>query len=446
MRATRTPTASSRLSAPSRWLAALALCAAAGAHADDATAPATASVPAPVIREIEFRGNEVTRPVVMLREMSLHVGDRADPAEVEHSRQGVQDLGLFRSVHADTEPVDGGVRLVIRVKEKLYILPLPRADANSDGGYGYGVQMTWNNVWGLNHTFRPYYERRQPSEGDNDPEKRGVQHRSQLRYSAPFLFGEYGLDASAGYFRTPYLEPLEYEQTATFVSVALTRKLTEGRTSQGWTIYGGPAWNNEVHKGAQKPTDPLQVARGHATSLTAGANYRDLRFNVYSDDGVSYGGFLQGAAEGVASDYDFTQWGGSYYRYLNVGEVPHQNLNFLFDVLARHDGEYGGDYVSVGGAETLRGFEPETAKGDAFYVASVEYLRPVIRNSIRWVAVIDAGNAFPEPGDAHLRKAFVSAGLGVRVRIQAFVALDLEIGIAWPLNGGEPRLFASKVR
>jgi hypothetical protein len=69
----------------------------------------------------------------------------------------------------------------------------------------------------------------------------------------------------------------------------------------------------------------------------------------------------------------------------------------------------------------------------------------VFRNSIRWVAVLDAGNAFAEPGDASFDKVYVSAGLGVRMRIQAFVALDLEIGMAWPLNGGSPRVFASKL-
>jgi outer membrane protein assembly factor BamA len=430
------PTASSRLSACRRALAALVLCAAAGAQATEAP---------PVIREIVFRGNEVTQPQVMLREMSLKVGDPADPIGVERSRQGVQDLGLFRSVGAELEPVDGGVRLVIKVKEKHYILPFPRADASSDGGYGYGVQLTWNNVWGLNHTFRPYFERRQPSEGDSDPEKRGVMTRSQLRYSAPFVYGKFGVDASAGYFKTPYLEPLEYDQTSTFLSLALTRKLSEGRTSRGWSGYGGLSWNNEVHDGAQAPTTPDTVARGHALALTGGAYYRDVRFNVYSDEGVALGLGAQSAAEGVASDYDYTAYNLYYYRYLNVGATPHQNLNLQLDVFARHDGRYGGDFYAVGGVETLRGYEPEIAKGDAFYIASVEYLRPVFRNSIRWLAVLDAGNAFLEPGDASFDKVYLSAGLGVRVRIQAFVALDLELGVAWPLNGGPPRVFASKV-
>ena len=61
------------------------------------------------------------------------------------------------------------------------------------------------------------------------------------------------------------------------------------------------------------------------------------------------------------------------------------------------------------------------------------------------LVVLDAANAFEEPGDVNFDKVYVSAGVGVRVRFQAFVAFDFELGIAWPVNGGGPRLFASKV-
>jgi len=436
MRATPMPTASSRWSASKRAVAALALCAAAVAQAQDG---------APVIREIVFVGNDVTQPVTMLREMSVKVGDPADAGEIERSRQGVQDLGLFRSVNARQEPMEGGVRLVITVKEKYYILPLPRADTSSDGGYGYGAQLRWSNVWGLNHTFNPYFERRQPSEGSADPEKRGIQTRGQLRYSAPFVFDSpYSASFAAGYFKTPYLQPFRYDSTNTFVSFGLSRKLSGGHGSQGWTGSTALTWDNESNSGA--PAPPLvEEEKGHAVSLGLGVRYRDLHFNVYSDEGMAFSFGVTSATDAVLSDYDFTTWGVGYSRYLPIGKTPHQNLNLLFEVAGRHDGADGGDVFAVGGTETIRGFEPETAKGDAYYAASIEYLRPVFRNSIRALFVIDAANAFPEPGDAHLDKVYVSAGLGVRVRFQAFVALDLEIGMAWPLNGGGPRLFATRV-
>jgi outer membrane protein assembly factor BamA len=442
MNDTRMPSVSSRSSARNVALA-LVLCAA-SAHAQEGRVKQLSSPePPPVVREIVFVGNETTQERTMLREMPIKVGDRADIDRIEESRQGVQDLGLFRSVDADIEPVDGGVRLIITVKEKFYILPLPRADASSDGGYGYGAQLRWNNLWGLNHSFNPYFERRQPSEGEDDPEERGVQTRTQLRYSAPFIFDtKYGAALSAGYFKTPYLAPVRYDSVDTFFSVALLRKISEGKSSQGWTAQAGLHWSEEVNSGQSPVPD-----RGHALSLSTGLSYRDLHFNVYSDEGVAYGFDVQNATEAVVSDYAFTRYSASAAWFLPVGTTPHQNLNFLVEASARHDGsgEAFDDSYAIGGVETARGFEPETAKGDAYYAASIEFLRPVLRKSIRGLVVVDVANAFDEPGDVNFDKAYVSAGVGLRIRFQAFVAFDLELGIAWPVNGGGPRLFATKV-
>lgn len=411
------------------------LWAAAGAQAQEG-----ASDPVPVVREIVFRGNEVTQPVVMLREMPVKPGDPAEPALIEASRQGVQDLGLFRSVSAATEVVEGGVRLVITVKEKYYILPLPRGDISSDGGYGWGAQLRWNNVWGLNHAFNPYFERRQPSEGDADPEKRGLQTRYLFRYFAPFVFDSgYSLGFGGMYLDTPYLEPIRYDLTETVFSMDVSRKLTGGHGSQGWAAFTGLTWNEEVNSGVGAPPE-----LGHALSASAGAYYRDLRFNVYSDEGTTFNFFLQNATEDVSSDYNFTAWGLAYARYLDVGRAPHQNLNLFFETRGRHDHDLD-QFFAVGGNQSLRGYEPETEKGDAYFRASIEYLHPVFRRSIRALAVVDAARAFAEPGDMDFDRVNVGAGVGVRVRIQAFVAFDLELGIAWPLDGGSPRWFASKV-
>jgi outer membrane protein assembly factor BamA len=444
-------TASSRSSARSAALALLVgaalaatSCFVPAAHAqEEAVEDATPAGPLPVVREIVFRGNKVTQPQTMLREMTIKVGDPADPRRIEESRQGVQDLGLFRSVTAHEEAMAGGVRLVLAVKEKFYILPLPRADANSDGGYGYGAQLRWDNVWGLNHSFTPYFERRQPSEGDDDPETRGVMTRSQLRYFAPFIFDtKYSAALAAGYFKTPYLTPDRYESLDTFLSATLLRKISDGKGSQGWTASAGMHWNEEVNSGVAPVPD-----RGHALSLSAGLAYRDLHFHVYSDEGVTYGVDVQSATKDIASDYDFTRYSVSAARYIPIGTTPHQSLNFLVEASARHDGtgEQFDDTYAIGGVETSRAFEPETVKGDAYYAASVEYLRPVFRKSIRALVVVDAANAFEEPRDANFDKAYVSAGFGLRIRFQAFVSFDLEFGIAWPVNGGGPRLFASKV-
>lgn len=412
----------------------LAACIASGASAQGT----------PPIRDITFEGNEVTQPKVMLREMVLGIGDPADAERIERSRQAVQDLGLFRAVSVRQEPMDDGVRLVFTVKEKWYILPLPRTDASSDGGYAYGVQLRWNNVWGLDHSFIPYFERRQPSEGSNDPERRGEQTRARFAYYAPYLLdSQYHVGFAASYYQVPYLAPLVYEETTRSVGFGISRKLSEGPGSQGWRAGMDINRSDNVVTGLD-----AERARSEGRELSLGASlgYRDLRFRIYSDEGVDAWATVRSAGRAYGSDYHSTTWEVFQAWYLPIGSAPHQTLHFIGTAGARHGGApFAQEQFSLGGAENLRGFEPETAQGDAFYLFSMEYLRPIYRNSVRGVVMLNAGNAFAEPGDADLHTVLVSAGLGVRFRVQAFVNVNVELGFAWPLNGGAPRFFAGKI-
>ncbi|MEK7758886.1 MAG: POTRA domain-containing protein, partial [Pseudomonadota bacterium] len=85
-----------------------------------------------VIARIEFAGNRVTQPQILLQEMLVKEGDSADPALIERSRQAIMDLGLFTSVLAVVEPGDDGSVLRILVKEKYYILPVPKLNRDED--------------------------------------------------------------------------------------------------------------------------------------------------------------------------------------------------------------------------------------------------------------------------------------------------------------------------
>ena len=411
-------------------------------------APAQETAAYPIIREIVFAGNETTQPSVMLREMVVHVGDPVDSVRVERSRQGVQDLGLFRSVGVAQERVEGGVRLVFTVKEKFYILPLPSASANSDGDYSYGFRVQWYNVWGLNHSLVTYYQKRQLSQGAADPVKSGVQTRYHLRYSAPLIAGSRNsLNLALGREVTPYLQPRVYDSIGDFASVGLSRKLSDRVDSQGWELSGGLNWNRQQTSGPDAQPD-----QGRQTGLSAGLSYRDLHDKLYSDEGVAYGFSIGSASRDVLSDYASTGWNANYANYLHMGEMPHQSLNLFASTASYHGGPPGAEPgYSLGGVGNLRGFEPETVKGDSYYVLSAEFLRPVFRNSIRALAVLDVGsmvdssNVVNQPGDENIGKVLVSAGVGVRIRVQAFVNLELELGIAWPLDGGGYRIFASKI-
>lgn len=87
----------------------------------------------PTIGSIRLQGNVVTRAGVIERELTLAPGNLANPEEIERNRQAVMDLGLFRDVTARTEPTpSGAVVLILQMREKRFLLPLPHVGTNSD--------------------------------------------------------------------------------------------------------------------------------------------------------------------------------------------------------------------------------------------------------------------------------------------------------------------------
>lgn len=418
---------------------AILACAAIPLHRASAQEPAPADFP--VILEIAFAGNDTTQPKVMLREMIVGIGDPADPVKVERSRQGIQDLGLFKSVSVEQTVLDGGVRLTFTVEEKWYVMPIPSYSTNSDGKDAYGMSLRWFNVAGLNQTLRGTW-----SNSDDKRINKGRRTRYALDYSIPFVFDSpYNVGFGLGHSRTPILAATNYVETFDSASVGVSRTFPTEVASQGWTLGGSLAWSSQDTHG--DPGTPAPYGMASAVGLSA--NYRDIRFRVFSEEGTSYGARVSSAVENLGSDYSFNLLSATYSRLLPLGATPHQNLNLYANAASYHGGPTGvksdiGVY-SLGGASSLRGYPSDIFQGDAYYYLAAEYLRPVGWEWLRVVVIAEAGNVFGDAHDFSLARTNASVGLGVRVRFISLVNFELEAGVAWPVDGGGARFFASKV-
>ena len=403
-------------------------------------AEGSAPLPAfPFIREIVFEGNDTTQPKTMLRELVIHNGDPAEPGAIERSRQGIQDLGLFRSVEVEQRPYADGVQLVFRVREKYYIVPSPRADANSDGQYAYGVQLRWYNVWGLNHTLRTTLKYRNRQEAD-----RGTALVFSGGYSAPLVFDSpYSVSASGAYSREPVESVQPYDEVTANTRVTLSRTLwNEGPASQGATAGIGVQWQEQTTDGDFAP--PPQ---GHAIALVLNGGYSSVRNKLYSEEGYALGFEILSAGEKFGSDYAFNSAGGSFDGSWAVGETPHQTLGIFARAGTYHGGVPGSlPPFDLGGVDSLRGYRRQVLRGDGFYYGGVEFLRPLRWNWLRSLAFIEAGDIIRGDGKALVEGPFADIGIGVRTRLTWFVRVDLSLGVAWPLvdagDGGGMRVFA----
>lgn len=409
-------------------------------------APAFAQEPYPVIREIAFTGNDTTQPKVMLREMTVAIGDSADPVKIERSRQGIQDLGLFKSVSVKQTMLDEGLRLTFTVEEKWYILPIPRYSINSDGKNSYGLSLRWFNVAGLNHTLRGTW-----ANSDDKKANKGRRTRYALDYNIPFVFDSaYNLGFGAGHSSTPILaDPIlatpDYVETFDSASVGVSRTFSTGAASQGWTLGSSLAWSRQDTQGDVGTPLPY----GMATALGLSADYRDIRFKVFSEEGTRYGARASSAVEGAGSDYSFNLFTASYSALMKLGATPHQNLNLHLNAGSYHGGPIGVEsesgVFSLGGASSLRGYYSDLFQGDAYYYLAAEYLRPVGWEWLRVVVIAETGKVFADAHDFSLSRTNASLGLGLRVRFITLVNFELEAGMAWPLDGGGARFFASNV-
>jgi outer membrane protein assembly factor BamA len=412
-----------------RLLLAFTLCSAAGA----------ARAEPPLIRAIEFRGNEITQPRVMLREMVVQVGDRAHPQRIERSRQAILDLGLFRSVDVEQTPAEDGVHLTFVVREKWYVLPLPRLEASSDREFGYGLQMRWDNVWGLNHSASAVGIRRELKESDRE-----AQSSFSASYFWPFVADTpYSLSLFGAHVAQDSLHQGQpFGETINVAQALVRRRYADGPASQGWTVGGGLLWRNQDTSGGFAPPRD-----GRSTAAVGTLSYRDLRFRVYSEEGHVFSSRYEIAGDGLFSDFGYSQLTGGYARFWPLGETPHQTVHVRASAGTFHGGpSRRRNRFSLGGSSTLRGYRNDFAEGNFFYYISGEYLHPVHWKWLRALALVEMGSARRDVHGRDLRDAYLSVGLGARLRFTWFVNFEFETGVAWPLvEGGGARLFAGAV-
>ncbi len=97
-------------------------------------------------------GNEKTKDIVILREMTLKRGMDATPEAVEFDKGRIYSTGLFTRVELNVFPIEGRNALLVDLSERWYIIPLPLFGfrENDPKKPYYGAGLLHNNFRGLN--------------------------------------------------------------------------------------------------------------------------------------------------------------------------------------------------------------------------------------------------------------------------------------------------------
>jgi outer membrane protein assembly factor BamA len=170
-----------------------------------------------IIRSVQIRGNNVTQPYVILREMSLRAGDTLSIASLEKNKDRIYNLGLFNKVSIAHRDSADTTEIVVDVVERWYIWPVPIFSLRSRAANSasYGLQLMDQNFLGRNVRITASYST-------------GYDHSAGLTYQTPRA-----RDSEDMYIRAMFQyrdsHSLDYNSDILFEQISHTASFSLGR-------------------------------------------------------------------------------------------------------------------------------------------------------------------------------------------------------------------------
>lgn len=154
---------------------------------------------------------------------------------------------------------------------------------------------------------------------------------------------------------------------------------------------------------------------GTTRSITIGRVY-DSRDNVYDPHEGKRIGYSVEWAGGLGGDFDFTKWTADWRYYYRAGGENVWALNL------------GAGYASgnmplsqrftMGGSDTLRGYEDDQFRGNSMLKATLEYRFPIVKK-VQGVLFTDNGYAWDKRHEDAFDMGLIKSSYGVGLRINS---------------------------
>ena len=379
----------------------------------------------------------------MQRQLTFREGDVLDIKKIEASAQAMMDTGLFRSVEyylaedytaggEDTDSVD----VVYLLHERYYVLLIPRLRSDENQVH-LGVQLQWDNLFGLNHRLRYRVFNRGHVSGISEKQHRitySYPNVNDSKFALSFRLSE---DNSV----TVNEGTEDHNVIDRALGVGLFKWLNRRGVNRGWFMGLDLAHINRSYEGVVSGALLDEV---NTLMLGFEYGYRLVHEYAYNRGGRSFGYKLDFADRDLGSDASFFKHRLYYKSYYRFDSRPDDNLNVQTILGYATDDVLNDSAFSLGGNSDLRGYESDEFKGNALLLMNIEYLTPDDDyKNLRYVAFSDIGNTYDsirEIGHGGLKTV---VGVGIRWKIPAFVNLDLRIDYGVSLNDDSYRVSAS---
>lgn len=409
----------------------------------------TLSINEGLLEGIVVKGNDKTKNYVITREMKLKTGDVFNAKDAKRSMQKVYNLGYFEDVNMKLNPGKDPNAVVLEtdvVEKKNSSVNFGVGYSHDDGVvYSFGLgEPNFNGtgdsmkvelaVGGYTHGLasksfsytHPWLDSKQTSVGFSI-------------YDSISQYNDYGLNGNNDTLRSTYdRKEKGFDITlgrpyGDYIQNYITfrsRNDTYAAYVSGPVDYTASTTDTDYNSdyNSQWLKDNFGLTR--SITLTRVIDTRDNVFDATEGARLSMTGEFAGGALG--GDFDYKKYFIEGRQYFKVGS--NQVLAF------RLQGGYGTGNIpdigmfSVGGSDTLRGYDENEFKGNKLIDATAEYRFPLAK-SVKGVVFVDDGKAWGGAGYSVAGlKEDVGVGLRITVPILGAIRLDYAKG-----NEGSPR-------
>ncbi|MBP2649980.1 MAG: surface antigen [Firmicutes bacterium] len=380
------------------------------------------------LEDIVIKGNEKTKSYVITREMKVKQGEPFNANDARRSMQRLYNLGFFEDVNmklnAGVQP--NSVVLETDVTEqKTGTFSIGAGYSESDGMVGI-IEVGDNNFRGTGDAAKVYWE----FGGDS------ISNGYRFSYTKPWLdkkqtslsvnwydltnkYSDYGtLSSSSNY--TTVEDGTSSTCRSTYYKNVKGFDLTLGR-AQGEYLHNYFTIKNrrdtwvKAYSGVDYSGSAYDAYREENFGLTRSASFSrvfDSRDNVFSPtEGTRFAVTAEFAGRALGGDFNFNKYTVEDRNYFKVG---HSQVIATRVTAGYAEGNLPlSQKFSVGGSDSLRGYDDDQFTGKKMMAATVEYRFPIVKK-VEGVFFGDLGNAW-DRDDYKLNDLKGDVGFGIRL-------------------------------
>ena len=379
----------------------------------------------PRVRDVIIQDNTKTKTYVIRREIKLDDGDLFNVIHFRHQLGKLQGLGYFEDVNVAfdvPEDTDGVVDLILTVKEKRTASIGLNLGYGTESGLSGGLTYNDTNMFGRGMDFEI---------GFNE----GTEASYWATFSSPYMdsktfawrIGARYWTYDDRYFYRQSRKQFEYDEKVFSVFAGVGRKFSNEDWSWWFTLRHQRAEYDDIHNAIPGYFDDMTMWDG--TNQTAELQLTWDKRDVYASypSGFVWDTFLEQALEILGGEYSYLKYWTQARLYVALNKAIEglvdtggtwTDENPLLFAARLRIGSATQDELpsfarySLGGMNTLRGYNSRSFEGSNFYLGNFE-LRVPVNNSISVVGFYDIGNADTKFDWSNAHKDY---GFGVRVK------------------------------